>query len=180
MGSVIHRSRFSKEVKIKLGIFATYFVAAVAFVYFGLQPATSPEQVYAAESESAIATLSIPTEGQDSHQDLPVKKIAKSGKELEVPEQIVGVYSVHKNKTLLIGHSSTAFSNLKNLQQNDKITYNDKEYTIKNIEEKPKKDISMKEILKAEEEDTIVLMTCSGEQVANSEDYTHRLIITAS
>ena len=177
MGSVIQRSRFSKEVKIKLGIFATYFVATLAFVYFGLQPATSSEEVYAKESETAITTLSLPTDNQEN---IPVKKIAKNGKNLEVPEQIVGTYSIHENKTLLIGHSSTAFKNLKDLQQNDKITYNGKEYTITNIQEKLKQDISMKEILKPEEKDTVVLMTCSGEKIANSEDYTHRLIITAS
>ena len=179
MGSVIYRSRFSKEVKIKLGIFAIYLVAALAFIYFGLQPATTPEEVYAKEAESAITTLTIPTNSQDS-QNLPVKKISKIGKDLEVPEQIVGTYSTNENKTLLIGHSSTAFKNLKELQQDNKIIYNGKEYTVATIEEKPKQDISMKELLKSEERDTIILMTCSGEKIANSEDYTHRLIITAS
>lgn len=176
MGSVISRSRFSKEAKIKLGVFATYFIATLAFIYFGLQPATNPQEVYAAESEQAIATLSLDDEGID----IPVKPIKKTGKDLEVPEQIVGTYSVHENKTLLIGHSSTAFSNLKNLQINDMITYSGKTYTIKTIEEKEKQDISMKDILKSEDQDTIVLMTCSGKNIPGTTDYTHRLIVTAS
>ena len=175
MGSVIHRSRFSKEVKLKLGIFAVYFVAALVFFYFGFQPATKPEDVYAEEASQASAMLSL----DNTAEPLPVKTIKKQGKELEVPEQIVGAYSTHENKTLLIGHSSTAFSNLKDLQLGDKVTYNGKEYTITDIVEKQKQDISMKEILKAEETDTLVLMTCAGEPVNGTNDYTHRLIVTA-
>ena len=76
-------------------------------------------------------------------------------------------------------NSSTAFSNLKDLRLGDKVTYNGKEYTITDIAEKQKQDISMKEILKAEETDTLVLMSCAGEPVNGTNDYTHRLIVTA-
>jgi sortase (surface protein transpeptidase) len=36
----------------------------------------------------------------------------------------------------------------------------------------------MKELLKAEDTDTLVLMTCAGELMSNN-DATHRLIVTA-
>ena len=38
--------------------------------------------------------------------------------------------------------------------------------------------ISMREILAAEDEDTLILMTCAGEPLDNN-DATHRLIVTA-
>lgn len=198
MGSVIEKSRFSKEVKLKLGIFLVYFLATLTFVYFGLQPASKPEEVYATESAEATATLTISARNNTDDnannntsndaktsitaaktlEQIPVKPIEKVGTELEVPEQIAGSYSVHQNKTLIVGHSSTIFKNLKYLQLGDTITYSEKEYTITKIEEKLKQDISMAEVLKSETEDTLVLMTCAGDPVGNG-DYTHRLIVIA-
>jgi LPXTG-site transpeptidase (sortase) family protein len=182
MGSVIERTRFlrlarlPREKKIYLVIFATYFLAAFAFVVIGLQPTKSSAAVYATEAETATSLLTI----DSINLNAPVKKAALNGKTLEVPEQIAGSYSVHKNKTLIIGHSSTIFTHLYKLKLGDKISYNGKEYTIRTIEEKQKQDIVMKDILKAEEKDTLVLMTCSGEKIAEStSDHTHRLIITA-
>ena len=186
MGSVIERSRFSRfssrlarlprEKKIYLIIFATYFLAAFAFVVIGLQPVKSSAAVYATESETASGLLSIDAINLNA----PVKKVALNGKTLEVPEQIAGAYSVHENKTLVIGHSSTIFKDLKSTTIGMKIAYNGKTYTIRTIEEKLKQDIIMKDILKTEEKDTLVLMTCSGEKInGTSDDHTHRLIITA-
>ena len=187
MGSVIERSRFSRfssrlarlprEKKVYFVIFATYFLATLAFVIIGLQPVRSSAAVYATETETASGLLSIDAINLNA----PVKKVMLNGKTLEVPEQIAGAYSVHENKTLIIGHSSTIFKDLKNTTIGMKITYSGKEYTIRNIEEKLKQDIVMKDILKAEEKDTLVLMTCSGEKIdGTSSDHTHRLIITAN
>ena len=186
MGSVIERSRFSRfssrlarlprEKKIYLVIFATYFLAAFAFVMIGLQPVKNSAAVYATESEAANGLLSI----NAINLNAPVKRVILQNKTLEVPEQIAGAYSVHENKTLIIGHSSTIFKDLKNTTVGMKIAYNGKEYTIRTIEEKLKQDIIMKDILKNEEKDTLILMTCSGEKIdGTSGDHTHRLIITA-
>ena len=178
MGSVVTRSRFSREKKIYLAIFATYFLAAFAFVTIGLQPINNASSVYAAETETATNLLII----KKIRLYAPVKNIVMlNDNTLEVPEQIAGAYSVHKNKTLIIGHSSTVFSNLKKLKIGEKISYNGKEYTISSIEKKQKQDVIMKDILKPEETDTLVLMTCSGEKIEGTNgDHTHRLIITAN
>ena len=176
MGSVITRSRFSREKKIYLAIFATYFTAAFAFLAIGLQPIKSSAEVYATEAQTAIGLLSIDSIGLHA----PVKTVKLNGKTLEVPEQITGAYSVHENKTLIIGHSSTVFNRLNEAKIGEEITYNGNKYNIINIEEKRKEDVIMKDILKAEDEDTLILMTCSGEKIANTEsDHTHRLVITA-
>ena len=176
MGSVINRLRFSRKKKIYLLIFAIYFVAAFAFVTIGLQPVKNSEAVYATESEMATALLSI----DSINLYAPVKPITLNSKELEVPEQIAGSYSVHQNKTLIVGHSSTIFSTLSSVKTGEKISYSGKEYTITDITEKQKQDIIMKDILKAEGTDTLILMTCSGDKIENSSsDHTHRLIITA-
>jgi len=58
------------------------------------------------------------------------------------------------------------------------ITYNNTDYTITSMEIFKKSDIDMKDVLKAEEKDTLVIMTCAGE-VMNETDATHRLIVTA-
>ena len=176
MGSVIEGLRFSRKKKIYRFIFATYFVAAFAFIAIGLQPVKNSEAVYAAESETATALLSI----DSINLYAPVKPVTLNGKTLEVPEQIAGAYSVHENKTLIMGHSSTIFSGLKSVKTGAEISYNSKIYTITDITEKQKQDIVMKDILKSEEKPTLILMTCSGEKIAGSaSDHTHRLIVTA-
>ncbi len=190
MGSVVERSRFlrfsdfssrlahlPRKKKIYLVIFATYFLAAFAFITIGLQPVKSSAAVYATEAETATSLLSIDAISLHA----PVKKVVLSGKTLEVPEQIAGAYSVYENKTLIMGHSSTIFTRLHELKLGDKISYNGKEYTIRNIEEKQKQDIVMKDILRAEEKDTLILMTCSGDKIeGTASDHTHRLILTAN
>ena len=201
MGSVIESLRFlrrpreisgrlSRSKKIYLLIFATYFVAGFAFIAIGLQPVKDSAAVYAAETEAATSLLTI----DDINLYAPVKTVVLNDKTLEVPEQIAGAYSIHENKTLIMGHSSTIFKDLKNTTTGMKIaitgnenttsnknnTITTKTYTITSIEEKQKQDIDMQEILKAEEKDTLILMTCSGEKIAGSaSDHTHRLIITA-
>ncbi|MBQ3352066.1 sortase [Candidatus Saccharibacteria bacterium] len=175
MGSVEKKAIFSKKSLLLIAIFFVYFAAGFAFFYFGFKPAVSAADAYAKEAESANSRLNIPA----INLDIPVTKVNMTDNNLDVPEQIVGSYSVHKNKTLLIGHSTTAFSELKNLKVGAQITYDNHIYTVTDIKQKEKADISMKEILKAEEKDTLVLMTCAGEQITKT-DFSHRLIITAS
>ena len=85
----------------------------------------------------------------------------------------------NENKTLLIGHSTTVFSELNRVQLKDKIIYDGRDYLVNKIETWKKELINMGRLLKAEEKDTIVLMTCAGELLGEG-DATHRLIITAS
>ena len=52
-------------------------------------------------------------------------------------------------------------------------------YHVKSIIVKDKGMISMSEVLKAEDQKTLVLMTCAGDYLNNG-DATHRLIVTAT
>ena len=174
MGSVIARYNFSKKHLLYFGIFLAYFIGAILFVYFGLQPATSATEVYAKEESVATSTLEIPSINLVT----PVMQVSLNDNNLEVPEQIAGFYSAHKHKTLLIGHSTTVFSDLKELKLDQKIIYNQAEYIISEITTKEKSEISMKDILKEETGNTLVLMTCTGEKITDT-DFSHRLIITA-
>ena len=159
-----------------LAIFAAYAVAAFAFITIGLQPVRSAEAVYAEESTYADATLEIPAINLST----PVMQSTMSDNILSVPEQIAASYSSSENKALIFGHSSTVFSNLKSISENDTITYRDKSYHVTNITEQEKSNINMADILAPADQDTIILMTCSGEKIpGTSGDHTHRLIITA-
>ena len=178
MGSVIESYRLfgGKKLKLYLGIFLVYFVAGFAFIAIGLQPVKSAEAVYATESETAEEHLDIPS----IYLSAPVKITSVVDNNLVIPEQIAASFSMHDNKTLIMGHSSSVFKNLKDLSLGDEIVYNDATYKIALIEEKAKGDINMSDILRSEDTPTIVLMTCSGEKIeGTSGDHTHRLIITA-
>ena len=107
-----------------------------------------------------------------------VTKLELKDHKLDTPDSIVGSYSQNINKTFLIGHSTTIFKNLYQVKIGDGITYNNAEYKITNMEVFKKADIDMKNLLKAEKEDTLVIMTCAGE-IMNGTDATHRLIVTA-
>ena len=107
-----------------------------------------------------------------------VTKLELKNNRLDTPDSIVGSYARNTNKTLLIGHSSTVFKNLDQVNVNDIVTYNNTEYTVTNVETFKKSDIKMSNVLKAEEKDTLVLMTCAGTPVGDK-DATHRLIVTA-
>ncbi|MBQ3280326.1 class F sortase [Candidatus Saccharibacteria bacterium] len=107
-----------------------------------------------------------------------VTKLELHDHKLDTPDSIVGSYSQNTNKTFLIGHSSTIFKNLYQVKIGETITYNNTDYTITSMEIFKKSDIDMKDVLKAEEKDTLVIMTCAGE-VMNETDATHRLIVTA-
>lgn len=107
-----------------------------------------------------------------------VTKLELKDRKLDTPDSIVGSYSRNPNKTFLIGHSTTIFKNLDQVKTNDSIIYNNTKYRVVSMEVFRKSDIDMKDVLKAEEQDTLVLMTCAGE-ILNGTDATHRLIVTA-
>lgn len=146
-----------------------YFVAFLAYIIYGLQPAD------AARSYEISDTLEIPKIGLVSD----VTELSLEDGELKTPATIVGSFKNHDNKTLLIGHSSGVFKDLYSIDLGDEIQYHNNTYIVSKKEIIEKSDISMYKLLKEETEDTLVIMTCAGKMLDNN-DATHRLIITAS
>ena len=97
---------------------------------------------------------------------------------LNTPDAIVGSFSKTKNKTLLIGHSSTVFGDLEEVDNGSEIVYNNNIYYVVGFEVLAKADIDMNKLLSEAERDTLVIMTCAGESLGDK-DATHRLILTA-
>ena len=147
--------------------FLAYFVCFAIFLAIGLRPAEAIDL-------EVSATLIIPAIGLESD----VTTLSVKEHRLETPDYIAGSFSRFKNKTLLIGHSSTVFSKLKDLKVGNKIVYAGTKYQIVKIETMKKSEISMHDILADTDKRTIILMTCAGESLGG-QDATHRLIITA-
>lgn len=110
--------------------------------------------------------------------ETPVTAIELTDRQLISPDRIAGAYYASENKIFVIGHSSTVFKKLDQAHVDDIIEYDGTQYIIQNLKTLPKNEISMNEILQPEPEETLVIMTCAGEPLAN-QDATHRLIITA-
>ncbi len=105
-------------------------------------------------------------------------KIKMEKGRLNTPATIVGSFKRYDNKTLLIGHSSTAFSGLENARIGQEIEYNGHIYNIYSIELAARDAVDMDQLLVNEDVDTLVLMTCAGKSYGNG-DASHRLIIYA-
>lgn len=144
-----------------------YSVIFAIYIIVGLQPAE-------AANYKVDAKLEIPSIGLDS--DVTALKLEDH--RLDTPDTIVGSYAGAKNKTLLIGHSTTVFSELNKMRVGDVVIYNGKTYRAISRVFRAKEEIKMTELLKEEKNDTLVLMTCAGELLEGG-DATHRLIITA-
>ena len=156
-----------KHLNLKKVFVGLYVLAFAVYIIIGLQPAEAVNYEIATE-------LKIPAIGLVSD----VTELAIENGELNTPDTIVGSYSRSHNKTLLIGHSTTVFENLKNVELNQEITYNDNTYRVVAIDKMQKSDINMTKLLMGANKDTIVIMTCAGE-LLDGGDATHRLIITA-
>ena len=154
-----------RTIKVVAALFFT--VALPVYIYLGFQPNIPADA--ASYPRLSIAAINLET---------PVEKLALEGRKLNVPDMIAGSYSSEPKKTLIVGHSSTVFEDLDQLEVGQELVYDDQRYSISGIEVLAKDDISMVEILSETAEDTIVLMTCAGESLPN-QDATHRLIITA-
>ena len=121
------------------------------------------------------AELNIPSIGLVSD----VTTLELENRELKTPDEIVGSFSRSKNKTLLIGHSSTVFQNLNQIRLNDEIFYNNNKYIVKKITIEEKAAVDMSELLMRADRDTLIIMTCAGTNLGNG-DATHRLLVTAT
>ena len=164
-------SRVGKKFSLpraKFSIIAgvVYFVAVAGFVAHVFMPK--------AADASSEERLFMPSIGLIAR----VKDIEKQGNQLIAPDTIAGAYKPTNHKTVIIGHSSTIFKDLKNIEDNDTFTFDNKKYEIKNIEILEKSIIDMEDIVSEAENNTVILMTCYGEPLGG-QDFTHRLIITA-
>lgn len=146
-----------------------YILAFLAYIIYGLQPVDAARH-YDVSGQIEIPDISLVSDVTD---------LSLEDGKLNTPDTIVGSFSIHKNKTLLIGHSSSVFHDLYLAKIGDEIKYDNKSYFIDKIEYKLKSDIKMSKVLAEEDEDTVVIMTCAGQMLENN-DATHRLIITAS
>ena len=153
------------EIKFFLISFLSLMIPI--YLVIGLQPAYPAEA--ASYPQLEISSISLKT---------PVAPLVLTNHQLYAPDAIAGAYSQAENKTFIIGHSSTVFKKLDQLRIDDTLTYLGQTYRVTELQTLPKSAISMEEILRAEAQDTIILMTCAGEPLPNR-DATHRLIITA-
>ena len=156
-----------KRLEFRKVLVGAYFVLLAMYLVVGLQPAEATNYEIATE-------LSIPSIGLDS--DVTILQVEE--RELKTPETIVGSYGRARNKTLLIGHSTTVFQDLEEVKLGDVIMYDDAPYKVFAIELVEKAEINMNEILAPADEETLVLMTCAG-TLLDGGDATHRLIVTA-
>ena len=166
------RTHFTRK-RVAVGLFVFYLVAIPVYLYIGLQP-SGAMAAYAEEARGATGSLEIPRISLSA----PMSDVSLDGRTLTAPDYIVGRYVAHKNKVLVMGHSSTIFQRLKEVEIGDEFHYDDEQFVIISKEIRAKADISMKEILQDESEPTLVLMTCAGEHVTG-QDYSHRLIMYA-
>lgn len=160
--------KLNRHLNWRSALVGLYMLAFAVYIFFGLQPTEATSYVKSAE-------LLIPEIGLNT--DVTALELGNDG--LTTPAKIVGSYSQAENKTLLIGHSTSAFQNLNQINIGDEIYYNNKPYEVMAIDMKQKADINMNELLSQSAKDTIVLMTCAG-QLLEHGDATHRLIVYAS
>lgn len=155
-----------KRPKIGMVLAILYFTIAAGLTAYIFMPKIA--------DASSDERLFIPSIGLVAR----VKDIEKQGKTLTPPDTIAGAYKASSNKTVLIGHSSTIFKDLKNITYGDRFKFDDKNYRVNKIEIVEKATIDMGEIVRETEENTVIIMTCYGEPLG-TQDYTHRLIVTA-
>lgn len=157
------RKRFDRRV------WFTVFTVAVTIIYIvtGLQSAE-------AVNYQISTVLSIPAIELSSD----VTELSLNGRKLDTPDTIVGSFSQAENKTLLIGHSTTAFTKLHLTKLGDVIYYNDGAYRTVEILKLPSGQISMDKVLAGAEKETLILMTCAG-TLYDDGDASHRLMVVA-
>lgn len=152
--------------KLILAVFYTSFFAT--YLYFGFQPIAEATS-YEINGELAISSINL-------NSDVAELDI-ESGK-LNTPTELVGSYSIAKNKTLLIGHAAGVFKDLDRVKIGDQITYDGQSYKVISSEVVAKESVNMERILANTKRPVLKIMTCAGE-LYNNGDASHRLIVTA-
>ena len=142
-----------------------YVFAFLIYIIVGLSPV---------DASNYDGSITIPSIDLDSE----VTKLSLVDHELKTPDYIVGSFSRNEQKELLIGHSTTVFSDLKDIKLYDQIYYNNSTFEVRMIDMIPKSSVSMYDLLASTEKRSIVLMTCAGQMLDNG-DSSHRLIVYA-
>lgn len=156
-----------RRINLRRIVLASYFASFAIFVSVGFSPVFATK--YEISGNLTIPAINLETEVTD---------LELENNHLETPDSIVGSFASARNKTFLIGHASTVFQNLYKIHVGDIIEYNEVKYVVKNTTIMAKSEINMQELLKASDNDTLIIMTCSGEDLGGG-DATHRLILTA-
>ncbi len=156
-----------KHLSPRSFLIGMYVFAFLVYIIYGLQPAKA--SYYNISTKILIPSINLSSD---------VTELKLENQKLNTPDEIVGSFSKYKNKTLLIGHSSTVFENLSNLEIKESVFYDQKHYIITEKKILLKSDIRMSELLSESERDTLIIMTCAGEDLGNG-DATERLILTA-
>lgn len=159
--------RISKRA-VRVFVVSFFMIAVPIYAYIGMQPVSSIEAL--SYPELNIESIGLTT---------PVAALEMNDRQLTAPATIAGSYSNNPNKTLIIGHSSTVFENLAQVNLHDEIFYNESIYIISDITMYEKSQVDMAEILSTSDIETLVIMTCAGDPLPN-QDATHRLVITAT
>lgn len=154
-------------IKLKHVFTLLYFLCFFVYLVVGLSPAKAAE--YEAATEIKIPAIGLVSD---------VVTLHVQDNTLPTPDEIVGRYTVTPHKTLLIGHSATVFQRLGEIRNGDTIYYDDTTYMVTHRQTYLRENIVMKDLLAAAEKDTIVIMTCAGQDLGGGEA-THRLIVTA-
>ena len=159
-----------KSIDVHKIVVSIYLVLMAIYLAIGFAPSKAEAFNYEISSELEIPTIGLTAD---------VTSLRMKDGELKTPDSIVGSFSREKNKVFLVGHSSTVFQNLKDLKVGDEVLYDITKYTIRRIEILPKSEVNMDKLLQEAEIETLVIMTCAGDDLGGG-DATHRLIITAS
>lgn len=158
--------RWSKRtVKVVAAGFFAIFLPL--YLFYGFQPVNEVDAANYPLFQAGAINL-----------ESPVKPVSVYDHQLEVPNTIIGSYSIYANKILLVGHSSTIFRNLHQINLGDQFVYDSETYHVTKIETLEKSAISMNDVLTDSEVKTLILMTCAGQPLPN-QDATHRLLVTA-
>ena len=144
-----------------------YVLAFSVYLIIGLQPVEARN--YDISGEVTIPSIKL---------NSAVTTLTLNNNRLDTPDTIVGSYSRNNNKIFLIGHASTVFKDLHRVKLGDTIYYENKIYQIIEMKTLVKSQIDMDEVLAPTEQNTLVIMTCAGEDLGGG-DATHRLIVTA-
>lgn len=150
-------------------IFSVVYVLAFGvYLAIGLQPANAKN--YEISGNLVIPSINLISD---------ITSLTLNDHKLDTPDTIVGSYSKYSGKTLLIGHSTTVFKDLKKVRLGDTIFYNGKGYKITDTKTLAKSQVDMNKILARAPSNTLIVMTCAGEILDNG-DATHRFIVTAT
>lgn len=160
---------FSWSLRTIKVLFSAFFMIALPiYLYTGFQPASHVEAV-------SYPLLEIPSINLAT----PVEPLALENHELISPATIAGSYQRFENKLFIIGHASTVFQNLEQVQEGDLITYNGDTYQVFLLETIAKSDIDMSKVIGNTPTPVMIIMTCAGTPLPG-QDATHRLLVYAS